>query len=426
MTAIKQVANYAASKESGDSDGRTSSSFGAGFNVVCCIVGAGLLQLPWGVSQSGWVGVPILILMCVMATYTGDILIKCLDIGNAMLGSNGKAESSSPMETYGDIGEAAFGKLGRWIVNVQMHLTLTLVATVYNLIAGLNLMDVFSSAEWLTPELAIIIVAGVLWFHVFLKTLGEVAIVSAFNFAITLVLLVVVIAEAILHEPSHPVEHIIINSDATKLGGAFASFAFAFGVHPILPTVYRSMRKPKQYRTMFASALVVVMLFYLPMVFVCYGIYGNEVKSPIYDTLELRENVVMKVVVALLTVHVIAGYAIVINPVELALEAAVGVDDRKHQLLWRVGLRSLFVVFSCCVSVVMRTHFPPLLELVSSFTSTFTQFILPCAFYIKISLKANLRIGIPEIMWNILIIAIAVFGSVFGFIGAIKDIAAAF
>merc|ERR1712050_554591 len=105
-----------------------------------------------------------------------------------------KEGTASPCETYGDIGQAAFGLPGRVFIEVQMHVSLVMVATVYNLLGGLNLIDIVgSSVEWLTPEVSIALVAMVMWLHVFLKSLGDVAAVSAINTVVTLSLAVVIV-----------------------------------------------------------------------------------------------------------------------------------------------------------------------------------------------------------------------------------------
>jgi vesicular inhibitory amino acid transporter len=400
-------------------DGRTSSTLGAGFNVVCCIVGGGLLQLPYAFRMSGWVAIPILVTLCVMATYTGHILIKCLQLGKTVNNSN-----VSCLETYGDIGQAAFGSAGRLFVNVQQHLTLILVATVYNLIAGMNLIDVFPSAEWLTLDLAIVMAAVVVWFHVFLKTMGEVAILSSFNIAITVALAAVVIVEAMRHPPGEPVKTEPFVRRPMEMGAAFASMSYAFGVHTILPTVYRSMAKPAEYTKMLAWSMATVMMLYLPVSVVCYARYGDQLKSPVYETAAMSTHLTVKVVVALLTVHVLGGYAIVINPPEVALEAALGVDGRRWPLLWRLTLRTGFVVITCAVSIVMKHHFPPLLDIVGAFTCLFTEFVLPCAFYIQISRKVGSPLSVLELCWNALIMGVALLGSVFGAGGAMKEIMA--
>ena len=56
----------------------------------------------------------------------------------------------------------------------------------------------------------------------------------------------VVITETLSHKPPEPAQHEIIVSDVMSVGGAFASFGFAYGCHPVLPDVIASMKKPWQ------------------------------------------------------------------------------------------------------------------------------------------------------------------------------------
>merc|ERR1712186_253522 len=116
-----------------------------------------------------------------------------------------------------------------------------------------------------------------------------------------------------------------------------------------------------------------------------YAVYGEAVQSPIYNTPALAGSSLLRVMIALITVHLLGAYAIVLNPTERALETALQVDERRGAWLWRMCLRTLFVLFTYGVSVLCRDSFPPLLELVSSFTSAPTMFLCPCAFYVKLS-----------------------------------------
>jgi hypothetical protein len=82
------------------------------------------LQLPYAINQSGWIGIPMLVVLAVMATYTAIVLIRCIDRVHAT--------------TYGDVGKAAMGMFGRIIVEIMIHLTLVGVATVYLILAGMS------------------------------------------------------------------------------------------------------------------------------------------------------------------------------------------------------------------------------------------------------------------------------------------------
>jgi vesicular inhibitory amino acid transporter len=76
----------------------------AGINVLC---GVGILSTPYAAKEGGWAGLSILFVFAVLSFYTGILLRYCLD-------------SEPGLETYPDIGQAAFGKAGRIAVSVRL------------------------------------------------------------------------------------------------------------------------------------------------------------------------------------------------------------------------------------------------------------------------------------------------------------------
>merc|ERR1712060_842168 len=299
-------------------------------NIFCAVVGTGMLAQAYGASQTGWVGAGLMLAMGVLAGYTAVILIRCIGLAREIQASNRGAckEGQEPLcETYGDIGQAAFGLPGRVFIEVQMHVSLVMVAAV-----------------------------------------------SAINTVVTLSLAVVIVVQALLHPPESPPRTSVIVTDPMSLGGGFATFIFAYSVHSVLPTVYSTMRRPEQFESMIKATFLAVVSVTFPMLCVGYAVYGEAVQSPIYNTPALAGSSVLRVMIALITVHLLGAYAIVLNPTERALETSLGVDERRGAWLWRMCLRTLFVLFTYGVSVLCRDSFPPLLELVSSFTSAPTMF----------------------------------------------------
>lgn len=76
------------------------------------LCGVGLLSAPYAIKQGGWLGIILLFLFGILAFYTGILLRKCLD-------------SEEGLQTYPDIGQAAFGSYGRIAISVR-HLPLAL------------------------------------------------------------------------------------------------------------------------------------------------------------------------------------------------------------------------------------------------------------------------------------------------------------
>ncbi|GFP97011.1 vacuolar amino acid transporter 1 [Phtheirospermum japonicum] len=74
-----------------------------GINVIC---GVGLLSTPYAMREGGWFGIFVLLIFAVLSYYTGILLRSCLD-------------SQPGLETYPDIGQAAFGTTGLDKVNIH-------------------------------------------------------------------------------------------------------------------------------------------------------------------------------------------------------------------------------------------------------------------------------------------------------------------
>ena len=162
--------------------GKAGSLF-ASYNVICTVVGTGLLQLPYGLEESGWFGVVLLLVMCGIATYTATLLIKCMN-----------PPSGKKLYTYSEIGEESFGKWGGYVVDVMLHATLLGVATIYLILAAENLNELLLAVPWesasdsnyvievvdINTRWCIVIIALAVWGHVWLGTLHEVGFMRYF------------------------------------------------------------------------------------------------------------------------------------------------------------------------------------------------------------------------------------------------------
>lgn len=80
----------------------------AGMNVLC---GVGILSTPYAVREGGWLGLLVLLGFALISYYTGILLRHCLD-------------SQPGLQTYPDIGQAAFGTTGRICISVSFRCVL--------------------------------------------------------------------------------------------------------------------------------------------------------------------------------------------------------------------------------------------------------------------------------------------------------------
>lgn len=81
----------------------------AAINVLC---GIGLLSTPYALKQGGWWSLAILFIFGIITCFTGILLKRCL-------------ETSPRLQTYPDIGQAAFGIPGRIFLSVSLKLDIS-------------------------------------------------------------------------------------------------------------------------------------------------------------------------------------------------------------------------------------------------------------------------------------------------------------
>lgn len=114
--------------------------------IVGEMSGTGVLSLPKALLQSGWSGLAVILISCVLSAYCGIRLSSCWMI---ILNKN-ESMRQGIRDPYPTIAYEAAGKIGRYLVLVVSYLQLFGVAVIFILIAGHNFRSVL---ETLIPSL---------------------------------------------------------------------------------------------------------------------------------------------------------------------------------------------------------------------------------------------------------------------------------
>ena len=211
--------------------------------------GVGILSTPYALSSGGWLSLVLLLVIATATFYTGLLLRRCMD-------------AHPNIRTYPDVGERAFGKMGRLLVSVFMYTELYLVATGFLILEGDNLHNLFPNMGleiWglmIDGRQSFIIIVGlVILPSVWVNNLNILSYISASG-----VLACIIILGSILWTGAF--DGVGFDEKGTSLNWqgiptAVSLYAFCYCAHPVFPTLYTSMRKKHQFSNVSFKSLII-------------------------------------------------------------------------------------------------------------------------------------------------------------------------
>ncbi|CAI5460182.1 unnamed protein product [Closterium sp. Yama58-4] len=131
----------------------------------------GILSTPYATAQAGWLGLLVLLFFAAACCYTAILLRRCMDfqpssspsVSSLHSFADGPADSARarasprasarivraqrPIRSYPDIGEAAFGRAGRWLTAFLLYFELYAVTVELLILEGDNLAHLFPSGD---------------------------------------------------------------------------------------------------------------------------------------------------------------------------------------------------------------------------------------------------------------------------------------
>ena len=385
------------------------------FNVVCVVAGTGILGLPVALKQGGWIGLFILFLSWTMSTYTASLLIRCL-----------YANDKGRLSTYKEIATTAFGSIGGWVTFFFNTWILLGVPVLYMVLAGTNLnqLCVGTSAEigkvpWIIISAVVVAIPFVL-----VKTMKEVAWLSAFSTITIFVVVVIVLVMCAIDKPNQiDIHHDAVIWDMFPI--ALSTISFSFGGNVVYPHVEAAMKKPKDWNKVVAAGLgTCVALYYI--IAVCgYLVYGDQVENPVYNSIPDGAPKIITIIV--ITLNVLATAPLLMTSFSLDVEEMFDISVERHGKIKEFLLRSVLRLVTTAVVAVVACvvpHFSELMSLIGAFANCTLIFLFPVILYLKLTGIRNK--SLIELAWCFLVCLMGIVGLVFGTIEAIKELIAAF
>ncbi|XP_020219151.1 amino acid transporter AVT1I isoform X2 [Cajanus cajan] len=351
----------------------TVSFFRTCINGLNAISGVGILSVPYALASGGWLSLALLFAIAAAAFYSGLLIKKCMD-------------KNSNIRSYPDIGELAFGKIGRLIVSVSMYTELYLVSIGFLILEGDNLSNLFPIEEVQIGGFAIggkqffvILVSLIILPTVWLDSLSLLSYVSASGVFASIVIILSISWTATFDGVGFHQKGTLLNWNGIPT--AVSLYAFCYCAHPVFPTLYNSMTNKHHFSNVLLVCFVLTTAGYASMAIIGYLMFGSQVESQVTLNLPLNK-VSSKLAIYTTLVNPISKFALMATPITNALKDFLPVSYKNRVTSILV---STVLVISTTIVALAVPFFGYLMSLVGAFLSVTASILLPCLCYLKIS-----------------------------------------
>ncbi|XP_072991565.1 lysine histidine transporter 1-like isoform X3 [Typha latifolia] len=358
------------------------------FHNVTAMVGAGVLSLPYAMSELGWgPGIAVLTLSWIITVYT---LWQMVEMHEMVPGKR--------FDRYHELGQHAFGeKLGLWIVVPQQLIVEVGVDIVYMVTGGKSLQKfhdvVCPKCKSIKLTYFIMIFASV---HFVLSQLPNFNSLSGISLAAAVMSVcysTIAWGASVDKGKMEDVQY-DYNSPSTsgtvfKFFTALGEVAFAYAGHNVVLEIQATLpstpEKPSK-KAMWKGAIVayiIVAFCYFPVAIIGYWAFGNAVQENILITLE-KPRWLIATANMMVIIHLIGSYQIYAMPVFDMIETVlVKKFNLPPGLVLRLIARSLYVAFTMFIAITFP-FFSALLGFFGGFALAPTSYFLPCIIWLAI------------------------------------------
>ncbi|XP_059645112.1 lysine histidine transporter 1-like [Cornus florida] len=359
------------------------------FHNVTAMVGAGVLSLPYAMSELGWgPGVTVLVISWIVTLYT---LWQMVEMHEVVPGKR--------FDRYHELGQHAFGeKLGLWIVVPQQLIVEVGVDIVYMVTGGKSLKkfhDLVCDKHCKDIKLTyfIMIFASV---HFVLSHLPNFNSISGVSLAAAVMSLsystiawTTSLHKGVQADAEYGYKAKTTSGTVFNFFSALGEVAFAYAGHNVvleiqatIPSTPQKPSKVPMWRGVIV-AYIVVALCYFPVALIGYWMFGNAVSDNILISLE-KPTWVIAMANLFVVVHVIGSYQIYAMPVFDMIETVL-VKKMKFNpsFMLRFITRNVYVALTMFVAITFP-FFGGLLGFFGGFAFAPTTYFLPCIMWLAI------------------------------------------
>ncbi|MBA0828641.1 hypothetical protein Goarm_013289 [Gossypium armourianum] len=358
------------------------------FHNVTAMVGAGVLSLPYAMSQLGWgPGVTIMLLSWVVTLYT---IWQMVEMHEMIPGKR--------FDRYHELGQYAFGeKLGLWII-IPQQLTVDVSSDIVYMVTGGQSLKKFHdlvcpNCKEIRQTYFIMIFASVHFVLSHLPNFNSISGVSLAAAVMSLSYSTIAWAASIgkgvqpnvdysYKSTSNPGKVFDFLAGLGEIAFAYAGHNVVLEIQATMPSTLEKPSKGPMWKGVIVAYLIVA-ICYLPVAFIGYWAFGNSVNDNILLTLE-NPTWLIATANIFVVIHVIGSYQIFAMPVFDMMESYMVKELRFRPCLrLRLISRTLYVAFTMVIAICFP-FFGGLLSFFGGFAFAPTSYYLPCIIWLII------------------------------------------
>jgi len=380
------------------------------YNMVNCLVGAGILTVPYAFKLGGYGAVGCLAFVATVNFYMARLLGWSIEKVNP------------PKEANWDMaylaGEA-YGAPGRTAVGVTFALELWFCLETFLVLIGINGELMFG-----VSRTASIVAAGALGVFLVLapmRALADVSLLSVLCLGGALVLLVA--AGAMSPELTHPPAP-ALGMDLTTAAGLISAtgmFFYCFAGLPCFPNIHQAMTRPSEYGKACGAAFGFSAVYYLLIGGLGYWFYGAATHQSFTENLgrdptgKMYASLTLIPLVAagIFVIKLQCGYPLYVQPIVKVFESQLFGDVPPFQT--QCINRVIFTVISVAFAVFAQRSLDAVASLTGCALTTMTSFVLPTVIYYRL---CGEDLGRAE---RVLLPLVAAAGVVFAVVGTVNS-----
>uniref|UniRef100_A0A803N0K0 Amino acid transporter transmembrane domain-containing protein n=1 Tax=Chenopodium quinoa TaxID=63459 RepID=A0A803N0K0_CHEQI len=366
-------------------------------NVLC---GVGILSAPYAVKQGGWLSLSILLVFAILSFYTGLLLRHCLD-------------SAPGLQTYPDIGQAAFGRTGRIVISAccveYIILESDNLASIFPN-AHLNLFGCELGSHLLFALAATLAVLPTCW----LRDLSLLSYISVGGVIASVLVVLCLFWVGLVDQVGFVGKGSQLN--LSTLPVAIGLYGYCYSGHAVFPNIYTSMANRSQYPAFLLTSFMITTLMCAGAAVVGYLMFGESTESQF--TLNMPSNLVAsKVAIWTTVVNPFTKYALTMSPVAMCLEELIPSRHQKSHI-YPILIRTALVISTLLVGLTIP-FFGLVMALIGSLLTMLVTLILPCACFLSILWE---KVTYLQVSACVVIIAVGAVSSAFGTYSALSKI----